>query len=204
VSQLYALAQLVFRTIPLEVRRRIKQEGYPGQGSPVRSIRTQPPPRPGGARKQARSQPGHDSMTEEHTLRCATRLELLSWKSPPMKGMLRHVDAEGLRRRWLLTSISLESRLLDHSYANDVETGIFKVSIQGNPVRMMTADGVRIVDSYNFLSVIRDQDNRSPLGKTLLHAVSVTIRRSFGAARGTRYVSVDSLTAARRNQQEGK
>jgi hypothetical protein len=144
-------------------------------------------------------------MTEkEHTLSCATRGGIALIEKPPNEGMLRHVDAEGLRRRLLLTSISLESRLLDHSYANHVETGIFKVSIQGNPVRMMSADGVRIVDSYNFLSVIRDQDNRSPLGKTLLHAVSVTIRRSFGAARGTRYVSVDSLTAARRNQQEGK
>jgi hypothetical protein len=52
--------------------------------------------------------------------------------------------------------------------------------------------------------VIRHQDNLSTLGKTFLHAVSMTIRRSFGAAGGTRYVSIDRLTASSRNLQAGK
>ncbi len=75
-----------------------------------------------------------------------------------------------------LTSISVESTLTGHSaegkvpellldsYANDVETGIFKISIQGDPVRMVSTDRVRIVDSYNLLSVIRHQHNLSTLG----------------------------------------
>ena len=94
--------------------------------------------------------------------------------------------------------------MLDHSYANDVESGIFEVSIQGNPVRMVSADGVWIVDSYNLFSVIRHQDNLGTLGKTFCHAVGVTIRRSFGAARRTRYVSNYSLTSGSRHQQEGE
>ena len=69
---------------------------------------------------------------------------------------------------------------------------------------MMSADGVRIVDSYNLLSVIRHQDNLSTLGKTFLDAVSMTIRRSFGTAGGTRYVSIDGLTAGSLILQEGK
>src|SRR5580704_11829280 len=94
--------------------------------------------------------------------------------------------------------------LLDHSYANDVEAGIFKVSIQGNPLRMVSANRVRIVDSYNLLGVLRHQHNFSTLGQTFFHTVSMTIRRSFGGARRTRYESIDSLTACSRNQQEGK
>jgi hypothetical protein len=94
--------------------------------------------------------------------------------------------------------------LLDHSYANDVEAGIFKVSIQGNPLRMVSTNSFRIVDSYNLLSVIRHQHNLSTLGQTFFHALSMTIGRSFGTARGTRYVSIDGLTAGGRKQQEGK
>jgi hypothetical protein len=110
--------------------------------------------------------------------------------------------------RWVkLKGHSAEDKvpeLLDHSYANDVEAGIFKVTIQGNPLRMVSTNRVRIVDSYNLLSVIRHQYNFSALGKTFLHTVSMTIGRSFSGARGTRYESIDSLTAGSRKQQEGK
>jgi hypothetical protein len=133
------------------------------------------------------------------------------------KKMRFYVRAEDLWRRLLsnfdIRWVNLKGHpaedkvpeLLDHSYANDVEAGIFKVSIQGNPLRMVSANRVRIVDSYNLLiSVIRHQHNLSALGKTFFHALSMTIGRSFGAARGTRYVSIDSLTAVGRKQQKGK
>jgi hypothetical protein len=74
-----------------------------------------------------------------------------------------------------------------------VESTIIEVSKQRYPVRVVCANSVGIIDAYDILRVIRYQNHVGTLGKTFLHAVAMTIGRSFSSTGGTRNVSIDRL-----------